>query len=91
MQVYLIVTELSQNFDYIVNLSSDPPIHPSREHEKVINLSKRLNQSLWSFYIRLENNLLYVHIDQFTLTFKIRYLQFTQSCTKLTVATPGPS
>ena len=91
MQVYLIVTELSQNFDYNVNLSSNPPIHPPREYVKVINPPKPLNQSLWSFYIRLENNLLYVHIDQFTLTFKIRYLQFTQSCTKLTVATPGPS
>ena len=91
VQVYLNVTELSQNFDYNINLSSDAPIHPPREYVKVINPPKRLYQSLRSFYIRLENNLLYVHIDQFTLTFKIRYLQFTQSCTKLTVATPGPS
>ena len=36
------------------------------------------------FCIRLENNLLYVHFDQFTLTFKNSYLQLTQSCTKLT-------
>ena len=85
MQVYLIVTELSQDFDYNVNLSSDPPIHLPREYVKVINLPKPLNQSLRSFYITLENNLLYVHIDQFTLNFKIRYLQFTQS------STPGPS
>ena len=91
MQVYLIVTELSQNFDYDVNLSSGPPIHPPKGYVKVINPPKPLNQSLWSFYIRLENNLLYVHIDQFTLTFKIRYLQFTQSCTELIVATPGSS
>ena len=77
MQVYLIGSELGQNFDYNVNLSSDQSIHPPREYVKVINPPKPLNQSLWSFYIRLENNLLYVHIDQFTLTFKIRYLQFT--------------
>ena len=91
MQVYVIVIELSQYFDYNVNLSSDPPINLPKDYVKVINRPKPLNQSLWSFYIRLENNLLYVHIDQFTLTFKIRYLQFTQSCTKLTVAKPGPS
>ena len=92
MLVYLIVTELSQNSDYNIKLSSDPPFHPPREYVKVINPPKPLNQSLWSFYISLENNLLfYVHIDQFDLTFKIRYLQFTQSFTKLTVATHGPS
>ena len=49
VQVCLIVTELSQNFDYNVNLSSDPHIHPPREYVKVINPPKPLNQSLWFF------------------------------------------
>ena len=58
-------------------MSTYPAIHSFREYVKVINSPKPLKQSLWSFYIRLENNLLYMHIDQFTLTFEIRLLGFT--------------
>ena len=35
VQIYLIVTELSQNFDYNVNLSRDPPIHLPRNYVKL--------------------------------------------------------
>ena len=61
VQVYLIVNELSQKFNYNDNLSSYPPIPPPREYLSAINLPKPLNQSFWSFYTRLDNNLLYVH------------------------------
>ena len=64
MQVYLIVSELSQNFDYDVNLYSDQPIHPPTEYVKVMNPPKPRNQSSRSFYIRLENDLLYDQYDQ---------------------------
>ena len=45
VQVYHIVTKLSQKFDYNVNLFSNPPIHPPREYVKVINPPKPLNKS----------------------------------------------